>query len=62
MTKFPTFYTLQETAVILKIDEETLRDYIRDNKIKVARKNPGLRGRIYFTADGINEFLEKCAV
>ena len=62
MAKFKTFYTTEETAQILKVDIETLRDYIRDNKIKVARKNPGLRGRIYFDEDGINEFLEKCAV
>lgn len=54
--------TLQEAAEYMNVSVHTIRHWINKGLLMYTRKNPGRNGRVYFSIDAIDKFLESCAV
>lgn len=60
MKNIQSFYTVKEVASMLKVKENTVRNYVKNGKLKFHEKKiTGLKHIYLFTDKELNEFKEK---
>lgn len=54
--------TIEQAAEYMNVSVHTIRHWINKGIFMYTRKNPGRNGRLYFSIEKIDEFLESCKV
>lgn len=55
----PALYTLREASELLRRNPQTIRNWIKEGKIKAFRDPDSTRSRIYITADEMRAYFER---